>query len=187
MKFLSITLVFTTALCLPGSDDLYRTANQKVESIANEQAPRGSTITLSSEEVNALVRGKIREKKLEGVRDPRVDLSEGGGIWSAVVEFGKLPQLERLRNNFLLSGVLKGEKPVTTEIEMHSGGGQATIDVKHVTIGETRFEGRVLAFLVESLILSDFPDAKIGEPFPLKHHVDQIKIRPGGLAVTLRK
>ena len=174
------------ACALLGADALYESANRKVEQIVADQAPPGSTIHLSPDEVNALVRGKIREKKIDGIRNPRVELGEGRGTWSGVVEFGKLPQLASLRDSFLVGSLLQDSKPVSATLRLESGGGKATIDVEQVTIGETQFTGSVLGFLVEKLILDDFPNAKLGEPFELEHNVDQIRIQPDGIFIKIK-
>ncbi len=185
MQRLAITGIAAAAM-LVGGDGLYQQANQKVEQIVADKAPPGSTIHLSPEEVNALVRGKIREKKIEGITDPRVELGEGRGTWSGVVEFGKLPQLAALQDNFLIGSFLQGAKPVSATLRLESGGGQATIDVEQVKIGDKEFSGSVLGFLVEKLILDDFPNARLGEPFELEHNVEEIRIQPDGILIKIK-
>jgi len=179
-------VALAAAGALLGGDGLYESANRKVQQIAADQAAPGSTIHLSPEEVNALVRGKIREKKIEGITNPKVELGEGKGTWSGVVEFAKLPQLAGLRDNFLIGSFLQGAKPVSATLRLESGGGKATIDVEQVTIGETQFTGSVLGFLVEKLILEDFPNAKLGEPFDLEHNVEEIRIQPDGILIKIK-
>ncbi len=188
MRLTFLALFLTTALMLSGSDDVFAVANQKVESIVNDQAPSGSTIQLSTEEVNALQLGRMREDGIagEGVRDAKIVLGEDTGSWSGIVDFGKLPQLESLRNNFLLSSLLKEAKPVSASMKLVSSAGQATLDVTQVTIGETRFEGGTLGFLVRQLVLKDYPKAKLGEPFDLEHNVESIKLRSSGITIKIK-
>ncbi len=183
-KLAIIGIAAAGVLC--AGNGLYESANQKVERIIAERAAPGSTIHLSLEEINALVRGKIREKKIEGISNPRVELGEGRGTWSGTVEFAKLPQLASLRDNFLVGSLLQGSKPVAATLRLQSGGGRATIDVEQVKIGDTEFSGSILGFLVEKLVLDDFPNAKIGEPFPLEHNVDEIRLRPDGILIKIK-
>jgi len=181
-----LVLLFSTALVLSGSDGVFENAKQKVEQIVNDETAPGSVVNLSNEEVDALVKGAIKEKKLDGVRDPKVTLENDKGTWSGIVNFEKMPQLESLRSNFLLSSILKGESPITATLTLVSGGGKATVDVDKVTIGDTEFTGRTLGFLVQNLILSDYPDIVLGEPFELEHNVEQIKLMPSGIRVKIK-
>jgi hypothetical protein len=188
MRLAFLTLFLSTALILSGSDDLYNVANQKVDSIANDTAPSGSTITLSNEEVNALLIGRLREDGIEGtgVKNAKIVLGEDTGSWSGIVDFAKLPQLESLRNNFLLSSLMKEAKPVSASMTMTSAAGKATLDVTQVTIGETKFQGSTLGFLVKQLVLKDYPEAKLGEPFDLEHNVNSIKLRSSGITIKMK-
>ncbi len=181
-----IALLCLTPLLVSGSDALYEDARSKVDEIVNNQAARGATIRLSEAEVNALVRGEIRKQRIDGVTDPKVVLGEDRGTWSGMVDFAKVPQLEDLRQNFLLRSVLKGTSPVSATVLLTSGDGMATVDVESVTIGEATFEGRTLGFLVEQVILADFENAKIGQPFALEHNVERIKLRPGGIDIKMK-
>ncbi len=186
MSRIVLVLLCVTPALLFGSDALYEEARRKIDLIAEDRASRGSTIYLSVAEVNALVEGEIREEQIEGVTNPKVVLGDGRGTWSGVVDFSRLSQLENLRQNFLLRSLLKGTSPVAATILLTSGGGQATIDVEEVEIGETAFKGRTLAFLVEQVVLRDFPNARIGEPFELEHDVEKISIHPQGIRVKIR-
>lgn len=181
-----LALLFTTALVLSGSDGVYENAKQKVERIVDDEAAPGSVINLSNEEIDALVKGAIKEKNLEGVHDPKVTLGVDQGTWSGIVNFEQMPQLEKLRSNFLLSSILKGESRITATLTLVSGGGKATVDVKRVTIGDTEFQGRTLGFLVQSLVLSDYPGIELGEPFELEHNVEQIKLTPSGIRIKIK-
>ncbi len=171
---------------LSGADPVYVRAREKVESIANEKAARGSTVTLSLEEVNALVRGEGQNGGANGIRDPRVALGEGSATWSGMVDFTKVPQLRDLASNWLLRSIFEGEKPVSVTVNLESGEGRATLNVQEVVISETKFKGGLLDFIVERLVLTSFPGAKIGEPFELEHNVEQIRRQPSGVAIKIR-
>lgn len=181
-----LTMSMLAGLVLNGADPAYVRAKEKVESIANDKASRGSTITLSPEEVNALARGEVRNQGIDGVQNPRVALGNGTATWSGLVNFAKVPQLQSLSSNWLLKSVLEGEKPVSFTVNLESAGGRATLNVQELVISETKFEGGLLDFVVEKLVLSSFPKAKIGEPFDLEHNVEQIRLQPSGVAIKIR-
>jgi len=188
MRLAFLALFLMTALILPGSDDVYAGAKQKVEQIVNDEAARGSTIQLSTAEVHALQIGRMREDGIaeDAVKDAKIVLGENTGSWSGIVDFGKLPQLESLKNNFLLSSLLKEAKPVSASVNLVSSGGKATLDVTQVTIGETQFKGSTLGFLVKQLLLDDYPEVTLGEPFDLEHNVESIKLKPEGITIKMK-
>ena len=181
-RLLPALLVWTALLAL-GSTPEYDSAKQKIEKISSDEAPRGSTTTLTPAEVNAYVRGQAAEEAPDGLKEIKVELRQAALTWSGLVNFAKLPALEGLGSNWLLSRILQGEKPVVIEARLQSAGGKATVDVDSVTISETKFEGRTLDFLVEKLLASFQPDAKIGEPFDLKHNVEYVRLRPTGIVI----
>jgi hypothetical protein len=186
MRHKCVALLVLTALGLTGSAADYENAKQKLDRIANDEATRGSTTALTTAEVNALVSGEIESRGLEGVREPKVDLGADKGTWSGIVNFEKLPQLESLRSNFLLRSVLKGESPISATLSLKSAGGKATVDVERVSVGETVFEGSTLGFLVQKVILSDYPEVELGEPFDLEHEVEYIKLAPDGIRIKIK-
>ena len=179
-------LLFSTAFIVYGSAAEYESAKQKVEQIANDEVTRGAVITLSNSEVDALVQGAILEQGLDGVRNPKVKLENDRGTWSGIVDFEKLPQLESLRNNFLLSSLLKGESPITATLRLVSAAGKATVDVEKVVVGETTFEGSTLGFLVQRVILNDYPEIELGEAFDVEHNVEQIKLMSSGIRIKIK-
>ena len=182
-RLLPAALLLWTALGVLGSTPEYDSAKQKIDKISSDQAPRGSTTVLTPAEVNAYVQGQAAEEAPEGLKNIKVELRQGALTWSGLVNFAKLPKLESLSSNWLLSRILQGEKPVVIQARLKSAGGKATVDVDSVSISDTKFEGRTLDFLVERLLASFQPDAKIGEEFPLKHNVEYVRIQPTGILI----
>jgi len=184
---LPLLLVFFSApLLVSGLDDLFIGAKEKVEQVVTDEASPGETVSLSTAEVNALFQGGLKEQGVEGVRDAKIELEQDAGTWSGVVDFDKVPQLAPLKSNFLLSSILTGSSPVSATAGLVSSGGQATVDVKQVTIGGTKFEGGTLGFLVKQLVLFDHPDLELGKPFDLEHNVESIKLTAQGVAIKIK-
>lgn len=181
-----LAMFFSATLLLSGLDDLFAGAKQKVDQIVEDKASPGETVSLSTAEVNALFQEGLKENGVEGVRDAKIELAQDTGTWSGVVDFDKVPQLAPFKNNFLLSSILKGSSPVSATAGLVSSGGQATVDVKQVTIGGTKFEGGTLGFLVKQIVLHDHPDIALGEPFNLDHNVESIKLTALGILVKIK-
>ena len=183
-------LVLTLALpglALQAADEVFEQAKQKADRIVEDSTEPGETIVFSEAEANALMLGGLAEQGMEGVSEAKIDLDEDAGTWSGVVDFDKLPQLAPYKSNFLIGSILKGSAPVSASASLKSSGGQAVIDVTQVTIGETKFEGGTLGFLVKSLILSNHPELKLGEPFDLDHNVDSIKLSGDGITFRIKE
>jgi hypothetical protein len=179
-------MLVASPLIISGFDDLFAGAKQKVEKIVADKTSPGETISLSVAEVNALFQGAMKERNVQGVTKAKIDFAEDTGTWSGIVDFDKLPELAPYKSNFLLSSILKGSSPVSTTASLVSSGGKATFDVKQVTVGETKFEGGTLGFLIKHVVLSDYPDIELGEPFDLEHNVDSIKLAPGGIRFKIK-
>ena len=182
-----LAMFIAVTLPVAGFDDLFTGAKQKVERIVTDKASPGETISLSTAEVNALFQGGLKEKGVEGVRNAKIAFGENTGTWSGVIDFEKLPELAPYQDNFLLSSILKGSAAVSATGSLVSSGGQATFDVKQVTVGASKFEGSTLGFLVKHVVLSDHPDLELGEPFDLEHNVESIKLTPAGIAFKIKQ
>lgn len=180
-----VALFTWTSLALSGSNPDYESAEAKIQQVREEQVPRGKTVRLSVAEVNAYVRGKAEAELGGGLKDINVQLGYGAVTWRSLIDFTKLPELESLSSNWLLGRLLAGEKPVTVEARVVSGGGMATVEVDSVEISGTRFEGDTLGFLVDQLMRIIDPDIKAGEPYELDHNIERIDVRPDGVTVKI--
>ena len=182
MGHILLVLFLSTGLALNGSNDDCTRARGKIELIASDRAPRGSTIAFTAAEIDAYARAEIAR---EGMRRVKLVLGNGSATWSGFVEFAKIPELEGLTSNWLLRRLLEGEKPVTVKLGIESGNGQAMIDVRQVTISNTVIEGGTLDLLVKTLVLAIYPEASIGEPFELGHNMKEIRVQPSGVIVKI--
>jgi hypothetical protein len=180
-----VGLLIAAPLTVSGADDLFTVAKQKVDRIVTDNASPGETISLSTAEINALFQRSLQERKVEGVDGATIKFASDTGTWAGTVDFDKLPALQKYRNNFLLTNVLRGSAPVSATTSLVSASGQATIKVTEVTVGKTKFEGNTLGFLVKDIVLNEDPDIELGKPFDLKHNVESIKLAPQGIAIKI--
>lgn len=173
-------------MAFAGSSPDYLSAKEKIDLIEEEKAARGSTVHISSNEVNAFAAGEAAAKAPDAIKDLKVELGPGRFTWSGIVNFAKLAESEDMSMRAaLLLRMLEGEKPVTIKGRLQSSGGKATVDVDSVRVADTEMEGAMLGFIVEPLLASNLENAKIGEPFELDHHVERIQLTPNGIDVKI--
>jgi hypothetical protein len=159
----------------------------KLALIENDQARPGSRIQFGQAELNTYIRDKIPEVVPQGVRNPRVEIAAGKASGHALIDFSKLgrPAGDSMLWK-LLGKLIEGERPVSVTAAVTSANGTATVDLQQVTISGNTIEGRPLKLLVDTFFLPLYPDAKIGEPFALRHNVESIELVPGSAQVRLR-
>jgi hypothetical protein len=183
---MSLVALFTwTSVVLSGSSPDYDSADAKIQQIVEEQVPRGTTLRFSVAEVNAYVREEAEAELGDGLKNIDLRLGHDTITWRSLIDFAKLPELESLSSNWLLGRLLAGERPVTVEARLISGGGTVTVEVDSVEISGTRFEGDTLELLVDQLMRIIGPDIKAGEPYELDHNIERIDVRPEGVAVKI--
>lgn len=172
---------------LIGSSPEYQSAKRKFALIENDKAAPGSTVFISTGELNAWARAEAPREIPAGVREPELSLGYGAVTGSALVDFLKLREKKGVRTSWLLSRLLEGEQPVAVTARIQSGAGSATVDVERVDISGVSVSGAALDFLIENFLLPYFPTAKIGQPFELGHRIERLNIRPSGLGVVIAR
>lgn len=182
---LLLVLLLSTALAPAGSNSDYIRAAEKIDLIVADRAPGGSTISLSSEEINAYARGELAKAEVEGIRDTKVELGEALVTASALVDFARLSQARGGASGWLVSRLLSGEQPVSVTVRVQSKGGQARVDIERVEISGLQLEGDMLDLLVDNFFLARYPDAVIGEPFELEHNIEEIRVRPARVDIKI--
>ncbi|MCW5981545.1 MAG: hypothetical protein KIT09_25900 [Bryobacteraceae bacterium] len=165
----------------------YESAKRKIDLVANDQAARGSTITLTGDELAAYAKGEIARSGEQGVREPQVKLGSGTATGTALIDFNKLMESNGRPPNWLLARLLDGEKPVAVTVRMESGNGLATVHVERVEVSGVALDGAALQFLIKQLFLPRYPDAKIGEPFELSHNMEEIRVQPANVLVKMAR
>jgi len=167
------------------ADPSYDSALRKITLIEEDRAAPGSRIWLSLQELNAYARVAVSEVAPQGLRQPRLKLGQGTATGSALVDFLKLRELKGPPPNALVAWLLSGEKPVEATARIQTGHGLATVYVQKVKVGAITVQGAALDFLLEHFLLPFYPEAKIGQPFELGHHMDRFEISPAGVTVVI--
>jgi hypothetical protein len=159
-------------------------ANQKIDMIKKGQLRPGTTLLLTSEELNVWTAANIL-KGLGGIRDSRLDLGTGTASASALVDFLKLRTSKGYETNSLIAGLLSGERLVKIGVKLNSSNGNCTIYVTKVelaglAVGSTGFD-----FLYKVFFSPLYPQAKLGEPFHLGYNIQKIDVQPDGVRLTV--
>ena len=165
----------------------YQSAQRKFELIENERLRPGSKVSLSQRELNAYAEEEVPKIVPQGVREPKLELGSGTATGSALVDFLKLRSAQGKPPGWLMRQMLQGEHPVTVTARIDSSNGRATVNVQSVDISGITIEGRMLDYLIQNYLLPYYPDAKVGQPFELSHHIDRLEIQPARVDVILKK
>src|SRR5436189_283436 len=46
-------------------------------------------------------------------------------------------------------------------------------------------DGKMLDYLIQHYLIPQFPEAKVGQPFELAHHIDRLEVTPDAVGVVL--
>jgi hypothetical protein len=163
----------------------YLSAQEKFDRIATEHLRPGTRVQLTARELNAYVEHEI-PTITGGVRNPQLQLvAPGVARGTALVDFAKVQRSQGHPPGWLLSKLLEGEHPVSVTARISSAGGQATVDLQQVQISGIEMDGPTLDFLIQHLLLPLYPDAIVGHPFELGHHIERLDIQPAGVGVIV--
>jgi hypothetical protein len=180
-------LVLLAAAVLFGARAEYASAQRKFDQIENDLLKPGSKVTLTPGELNAYVATEMPKVAPEGIREPKLELGTGSATGTALVDFVKLRSAQGKPPGWLMRQMLQGEHPVTVKARIASGDGRATVDVQSVEISGLTIEGRMLDYLIQNYLIPYYPDAKVGQPFELRHRIDRFDIQPSRVDVFLKK
>jgi hypothetical protein len=183
VRALLVMAVFSAVAA--GADQGYESAKYKIDLIEEDRAAPGSRIWLSVAELNAYARIEAPKVVPQGLRNPRLELGQASATGSALVDFLKVRELGGPPPSRLLAWFLAGERPVRVKATIESGRRRATVTVQQVTVSGMTAGGAVLDFLISNFLLPFYPQAKIGQPFDLKHGVDRLEVSPAGVNVFL--
>ena len=183
VRALMVMAVFSAVAT--GADQGYQSAKYKIDLIEEDRAAPGSRIWLSVAELNAYARIEAAKVVPQGLRSPRLELSQGSATGSALVDFLKVRGMEGPSPSRLIAWFLAGERPVRVTATIQSGQRRATVTVRQVTVSGMTAEGAVLDFLIANFFLPFYPEAKIGRPFDLKRRIDRLEVTPAGVRVFI--
>jgi hypothetical protein len=167
----------------PSSD--YVSVKRKLDLIEGEKLRPGSRVNLTARELNAYVANEVAQSYAQGVRDPKVELGDSVATGTALIDFLKLRQAQGQTSGWVMQRLLAGERPVRVTARIKSGSGRAVIDVDRVEISGVAIDGKMLDYLIEHYLVAQFPEAKVGQPFELAHHIDRVEVKPDAVGVVL--
>ncbi len=176
-------LAASAALVLSGAADDYASIHRKLDNIDAERLGPGTRVQLTLPELMAYVQHEMPD----GVRNLRLQLSDGVATGQAMVDFGQVRRAQGHEPGWLLARLIEGERPVSVRARIRSANRQATVDVERVTIGNVQIDGPTLDFLIQNVLLPLYPDAVVGQPFELGHKVDRLEVQPTGVNVWIGK
>ena len=180
MRFRLIAAALAALAFAPVED--YVSAQKKFDLIDSERLKPGARVTLTARELNAWV----AHEAPPGVRNTRVEVTTPGvATGSALVDFGKVRRAQGHSPGWLMAKLLDGERPVSVSARITSANGQATVDVERVEVSGIEIDGATLDFLVQYVLLPMYPDAAVGRPFDLGHHVERLEIQPAAVGVII--
>ena len=175
----------TTATLLSSASPDYESVVHKFSLIEQDRLKPGSRVALTPGELNAYAQQEIAEAAPGAVRNARLDLGSGTATASALIDFGKLRRGEGKSPGWLMSYLLDGERPVTIIARIRSANGTATVDVQSVEVSGVTIEGAMLDFLVRNYVMAAYPEAKVGQPFDLGHHIERLEVQPSAVGVII--
>ncbi len=73
------------------------------------------------------------------------------------------------------------------DAQIHSGGGQAVVNLERVEVSGIAVSGRALDYLIRNFLWTYYPEAKVGRPFELAHHIERLEVRPAQVHVVMEK
>src|SRR5882724_3258549 len=175
-RMMALLAALLPLLGTPSSD--YLSAKHKFDLIESDKLRPGSRVTLTSNELNAYVANEAAEFPGQAVREPTLQLGDGTASGSAHIDFLKLRQAAGKPPGWVMSKLLAGERPVRVTARIKSGSGRAVVEVERVEISGVVIDGKMLDFLIQHYLIPQFPEAKVGKPFELAHHIDRLEVKP---------
>jgi hypothetical protein len=171
-----------SAAALVAAYDPYFSAKQKFNQIEAGQLRAGTRLELSPPELNAY----IAKEAPNGVRDPKILVVAPGVVTgTALVDFNKLQRAQGQEPGWLMSKLLQGEHPVSVTTRVQSASGKATVNVDKVEISGVKVDGRTLEFIIQNVVIPNYPDVMIGRPFELGYHISRLDVKPAAVGILI--
>jgi hypothetical protein len=164
----------------------YSSAQRKLDLIQDDRAPANAVYSFNKTEIEAWAAAEIPELIPEGFRDARIELGTDVAVGRGYIDFMKLRHAKGAPKNWFLDKLLQGERPVSVTVKLQSANGMCTVILQRLEISGVAATGSVLDFLLKNFFLTLFPDAKVGEPFALRHRMESVTVRPLAVYVKIK-
>jgi hypothetical protein len=178
--------LFLALLLLLAADD-FSSIQRKMDDIVKEHTKPGDRIHLSLREMNAYLYAQAQAIAPKAVHNTKVELGEGSGTASAMVNFLELNKARGAQSNWLMEKMLDGERFVKVSVHIQSEHGKGRVNVDRVEIGGAAISGAPLDYLIQNYVVPQFPTAKVDQWFTMDHHMDHFEIHQSGATVVIGK
>jgi hypothetical protein len=165
--------------------DDFTSIQRKMDDIVKDHTKPGERIYMSLKEFDAYLQAQVQVIAPKAVRNAKVNLVEGGGSASAMIDFLELNKERHGPSNFLMDKILEGPRLVKVAVRIQTKAGKVRVDVDRVEVGGVAMEGAALDFLIQRYVIPQFPAAKVDQWFNLEHHMDHFEIHPAGATVVI--
>jgi hypothetical protein len=185
LPWVLVLLAAGASTALAGTPE-YRRAKQKVQLIESEQAAPGSTIVFTPGEINDWARFTVPTYVPKGFSGLSISLGDGTATGRAMIDFARVRHADDADLS-VVEKLIAGERPVLVSVSVKSANGICNVDLNRLQISNVSATGYVLELLIKAFVLPMFPEVKVGEPFELRHRIEQITIKPSGLYVKIKR
>jgi hypothetical protein len=177
---ISYLVVAAVALAAPAiSPQSSRSAQEKFDRLGNLEAPSGSQISFTQDEINSYLQYDFASEIPAGVSDPFIRLERDRVAGRALVDFNEWQAAKGEQPNPLLAWMLRGQRRVDVVCRYTSANGMGQVDVESVRIGDVSIAPSLVTFLIENVVQPRYPAAVVGRPVPIGHNLRQVRLEPG--------
>lgn len=170
-------------VAMAGSPDADR-ARRKMDRLAKGM-PKGSSVTLTAMELNAMAREDVQAAVGDGIRDAKLVFGTNRVTGSGTVNFTKLQTAKGKPPGLMTAILLRGDHDLKVGVRVTTGKGSGQVDVQSVELDGIDISGKLLDLLIDYYLKPRYPEVKIGKPFDLKYNVERLDITPAGITARV--
>jgi hypothetical protein len=167
-----------------GQAAVHRSIEQKFAIISEDRAAAGASFHITAAELTGYARRQAAEIAPGAVTGAAISISPEHAEATGSINFLRLRGTDQ--PDGFLDKLLDGERPIRVRVRIQSANGYARVDVERAEISGVAIEGPALDFLIREFVLPNFPDARVGEWFKLRHRIDRFTLTPGAADIFIR-
>lgn len=177
-KFL-VPLALALSLVAATTPEASQSAVGKLDRIARAGLKSGETVILTEDELNSFLKYDGAGGVPDGIEDVRVQLRNGGGSLSALVDLEKAAEAQQ-DAPFFVKLLMRGTRTVTADIDFAIDSGYATTKIIAVAIDDFTLSGTALDWFLESFAPESLQPYISGEPVLLEGDLmNEVRVEPG--------
>ena len=184
---MTLQLLFAALVVVASAADLAENAQQKIDVIQSQGAAPGSVITFTVAECNAWAHARLPELVPSGIRNEILEFGADTVTGAALVNFLAIREGMGLKTGALLARMLEGERPLKAMVRVVSANGQATIYLTRLEVGGAVMSGTMLNILIDDVLRTVYPNAKVNQPIQLDYGIERIEVRSTGIRVAIKR